>query len=169
MVWVSAEFNLSGTFMFTDKKIFHLITLCPVQILASLSMSHHHKLNCIYKLIWQINKRSHLGLQQEIAHYLKGTFQIQWETSAAFWRKESSLLFLLLMVIPQNSKLRHRARIRQTRFFLHFIYQCCTLPFEYMHKLLTIAQKLGGFCIWCLAIAFELFILKNAQEKSRIK
>lgn len=128
-------------------------------------MSCHPKLNFIYKLICQINKRSHLGLRQEIAYCLKGTFQIHWETSAAFWRKESSLLFLLLMVIPQNSKLQHRARIRQTRFILHFIYQCCTLPFEYPHKLLTIAQKLGFFCTWCLVIALELFILTNAQEK----
>lgn len=99
------------------------------------------KLNYIYKLICQINKRSLLGLQQEIAYYLKGTFQIQWETSAAFWREESSLLILLLMVIPQNYKLQHRARMKLTSFFLCFIYQGYTLHFEYPHKLLTIALK----------------------------
>lgn len=84
VAWVSAEFNLSGTFMFIDKKIFHLMKLCPVQIPESLSMPCLPKLNYIYKLICQINKRSLLDLQQEIAYYLKGTFQIQWETSAAF-------------------------------------------------------------------------------------
>lgn len=166
MVWVSAEFNLSGTFIFIDKKILHLMTLCPVQILVSLSMSCLPKRNCIYKFICQINKRSLLALQQEIAYYLKGTFKIQWEINAAFWREESSLLILLLMVIPQNYKLQHRARMKGTSFFLRFIYQCCTLHFEYPHKLLIIAQKFGFFfLIWRLTITLELFILTDVQEK----
>lgn len=76
MVWVSTEFNLSVTFMFIDKKVFHLVKFCPVQTPESLSMSCVPRLNCIYKLICQINKRSLLGFQQEIAYYLKGSFQI---------------------------------------------------------------------------------------------
>jgi len=76
MVWFSADFNLSVPFMFIDKKGFHLVKFCPVQIPESLSMSCLPRLNCIYKLICQINKRSMLGFQQEIAYYLNGSFQI---------------------------------------------------------------------------------------------
>lgn len=79
LVWVTAEFNLPVTFMFIDK------TNIPFSEILSNSDSRKHvnvmspktiNINCIYKLICEINKRSLLGFQQEIAYYLIGSFQI---------------------------------------------------------------------------------------------
>lgn len=114
-----------------------------------------------------INKRSCLGLQQEIAYYLKGIFQIQWETSAEFWREESSLLILLLIVIPQNLKLQHRARFKWTSFF--YVLFTSAVLYNLSTRISCWQLHRRGFCIWCLAIALEFLILTDVQGKNGIK